>query len=121
MDPLSYFPTEMFERILTSLNGDDIGNIILVSKHWYNFINDDDFFWKSLCRNFDSIDITSDITQNLPWKEIFLRNFGKNGVVKRWKEGRYCCISCYEDIPDNFICELDVDTWGYLLDIETSR
>ncbi|XP_057305361.1 F-box only protein 48-like [Hydractinia symbiolongicarpus] len=119
MDPLQYFPSEMFERILVILHDKDVFNAVQVSKPWNFFINNNDHFWKELCKRLNPDDVLSDQCENLSWREIYLENIGKNGVVRRWKKGRYNKISTYEELQPDFICKLDVETWGLLLDLVT--
>ena len=123
MDPSAFFPAEIFEKILYYVCSDDISNVSLVSKHWLTFLDEDNILWKKLCEGIvEQDDLKIDVSLKMKWKDIFKKNHGKHGVIRRWKEGRYDKISSYEDLTKakGFICKLDVTTWGYLLDIATS-
>ena len=122
MDPSAVFPAEVFEKILYYVCSEDISSVSLVSKQWLTFLDEDNMLWKKLCETMmiEQEDLKTDISLSLKWKDIFKKNQGKHGVIRRWKEGRYDKISSYEDLAKGFICKLDVTTWGYLLDIATS-
>jgi hypothetical protein len=42
-------------------------------------------------------------------------------VKRRWLQGRYSWIKSAQELPSDFLCKLDVDTWGRILDAEFSR
>ena len=122
MDPSAFFPAEIFEKILYYVCSEDMSSVSLVSKQWLTFLDEDNMLWKKLCEGMmiEQEDLKLDISLRLKWKDIFKKNHGKHGVIRRWKEGRYDKISSYEVLAEGFICKLDVTTWGYLLDIATS-
>ena len=121
MDPASVFPSEIFEEILIYLNGESVNEVCLVCKNWLEFINGDSYLWKRYCKHFNSIDIETGLTSKLTWKEIFFKYKEKYELIRRWEKGLYNNISNYESLSENFICELDADTWGYLLDLESEN
>lgn len=117
MDPKEALPDEIFEMILSSVDVNDVKSVAMVSKTWHEFVHDDWFLWKSYCNKFDPSIVNEDKKKNYSWKEIFHRNFGKNGVITKWREGKFSTRDCFKKQPSDFICEFDVNTWGYLLDI----
>ena len=120
MDPLILFPRELFEKVMLSLTVKDLFSALQVSKQWRKSITENDYLWKCRCSIFENEDIANDLVNKLTWKEIFKKNFSRNKVLKRWKQGQYRKIRKYEELPSKFICKLSVEVWGYLLDIEES-
>ena len=119
MDPALVFPSEIFEEILIRVDGERINDISLVCKHWLEFINDSEYVWRHYCKNFSSKDIQSGIELNMSWKEIYLKFREKYTHIRRWEGGQH--QENKEWVCDNLIYEFDVDTWGYLLDVEFTR
>ena len=118
MDPQTKLPTEIFEKVLKDIEAEDLKTVSSVSREWRNFVDNDWALWKHHClKTIDQNLVDKDFSQEFTWKEIFKRNYGKNSLLRRWKEGKYSTPKCFEEQPDDFICELDVDTWGYILDI----
>ena len=120
MDPKEVLPHEVFEKILYNINVEDLATASSVSKSWKQFIDENWTIWKCYCQQIDQNVIEKDLQQELTWKEILKRNYRKNAVLRRWKEGQYSNNKCFIDKPDDFICSLNVETWGYLLDLVCS-
>ena len=120
-DPIQTLPTEIIELILKLVDPDDLGHIMQLSKSWGGLLQNNDLLWKYFCSSFDKDDVNSDLVDGYSWREIFLRNYGQAGGLRRWIGGKYASIRCYEDIPKNFYCKFSLDTWGYILDVEAAR
>jgi len=120
MDPKQILPHEVFEKIFYNINVEDLPSASSVSKSWKVFLDDNWTIWKYYCQNIDQGMVEKDLQQELTWKEILKKNYGKNAVLRRWREGKYSNNKCFEEQPDDFICQLNVDTWGYLLDLVCS-
>ena len=121
MDPWRNLPNEIFEKVLKDIEAEDLKTVGSVSREWRNFVDTDWALWKHhCCRALNRDILDKEILQELSWKDIFKQNYRKNGVLKRWKEGRYSTPECFKEQPDDFICELSVDTWGYILDMVCS-
>eukprot|EP00111_Clytia_hemisphaerica_P006061 TCONS_00017558-protein len=117
MDPKRTLPDELFEKVLQEVEIEDFKTINTVCKSWKNFVEGDWALWKYHCKNLDQTIVEKDAQKNTPWKDILKRNYGKNGVLRRWEEGLYSNMDCFVKQPDDFICELDLAMWGYLLDL----
>lgn len=118
MDPARVFPSEIFEQILYQVDGKNICDISRVCKRWQRFIDDDEYIWRYYCRHYNHRDIELGLAERLRWKEIFLKYKEKYDLIERWEKGLYKNIRDKRKIPHDFICELDADTWGYLVDLE---
>lgn len=123
MDFVNCFPTEVSSMIFSYL---DVGSLLqasLVCKNWRNIVMNLEFVWKKKCLTLDQISVNQDKEHGIPWKTIAILNYGRNGVKRRWLQGRYSNLNWKspQEIPKDFLCKLDVDTWGRILDAEFSR
>ncbi len=82
IDFVRTFPPELVEVIFSNLNPESVYSCLQASRMWNNFIEMDDSIWKSLCKNFDKASITDDLKCGLTWKEIFIKNYGIQGISK---------------------------------------
>ena len=120
MDPRRKLPKEIFEIVLKNVEAEDLKTVSSINREWRYFIDNNWAIWKHFCsKTIDQDMIEKDVSsqQKLTWKEIFRRNYKKSAVLKRWKDGKYSKQECFIEQPDDFICELEVDTWGYILDV----
>ncbi|XP_065654950.1 uncharacterized protein LOC124814463 isoform X2 [Hydra vulgaris] len=118
MDPMNIFPEEVFEKILLFVTVKDQYSASQVSKQWQSFITENEYLWRNRCSVFENI--ISMKPNNMTWKETFQKNVRKDKVLKKWKQGNFRRIHKYEEQLTDFICNLNVDMWGYLLDLEES-
>lgn len=121
MDFVNSLPTEVSSIIFSYL---DVGSLLqasLVCKNWRNIVVNLEFVWKKKCLTLDQISVNQDKANGIPWKRIAILNYGRNGVKRRWLQGRYSYLKSSQEIPKDFLCKLDVDTWGRILDAEFSR
>lgn len=116
MDPLKILPTELFEYILCAIQKEDLENVITVSKSWKNFIEKDWVIWKYHCREFDQF-LSIDEKHYCSWKDIFLKNYYKYEIVSRWRKRNHSNNEYFIKNTDELICPVDVETWGYILDL----
>ena len=121
-DFVNSFPPEVVEMIFTNLSPDEIYASLQANKEWNSFIDNDNIIWKMLCKDFDRDDVEEDLANGLSWKMIFTKNYGVKGVIRRWMKGKYSKVDFYdENMTQNFMAVLDVETWGFILEAELLR
>lgn len=121
LDFTEIFPTEIISFILSYLDIESLLQASLVNKKWRNIIVSLDLLWKRKCLTLDRLCVDRDKANGFSWKHIAIMNSGRNGVKRRWLQGRYSCIKSSQEIPRNILCKLDVETWGRILDAECNR
>ncbi len=122
-DFVTCFPAEIVEIIFTNLNPKAVYASLQASKLWNSFIEEDDLIWRSLCNVFDEDDVKEDLENGLSWKLIFIKNYGVEGVIRRWLKGKYSNLKYLGELSrtDELFAVLDVETWGVILDSELTR
>lgn len=54
-------------------------------------------------------------------QEIFIMNYGKNGIKRMWQQGMFSNPASYDDLPQGMFSNMDVDSWGDLFQLELDR
>lgn len=121
LDFTVFLPTELSSMILSYLDIESLLQASLVNKKWRHIIINLDFMWKRKCLSLDRLSVDLDTEKGLSWKRIAIMNYGRNGVKRRWLQGRYSTLKRGQDIPSDILCQLDTETWGRILDAEWSR
>ena len=121
-DFVQFLPQEVLEAIFTNVGEKGIHSSLLTCRTWSQFVDNDSFIWKDLCRNFDKDDVQADLANGLSWKAIFLNNQGTKGVVRRWLKGRYSNLKSHDQFgSQRIMAVLEAETWGLILEAEFSR
>ena len=121
MDFVKVLPTEITLKIFENT---DVKSLCLASqacRSWRNFINHCDLLWKIKCKTFDQNDVAKDAKEGLRWRAILIRNYGANGVRRRWEKGLFSCPKSYEELPGDHLCPMSAEVWGNILEIEMNR
>ena len=121
-DLVQILPPEITSMIFIFLDVKSLCQAAKTCKKWREFIDHSDLLWKLKCLSLDRVEVESDRTEgHVLWKTIAIRNFGVNGVKKRWLKGRFSNPATFEDLPRDHLCRMSVDTWGAILEAEMSR
>ena len=112
-------PPEIMLEILSFLNTKSLCQASQTCKKWHDFIYNTELLWRRKCKSFDREEIAQDIQTG--WRNIFIRNYGTNGIKKRWLEGKFSQAKSLDELPSNHLGPLSCETWGCILDVEISR
>lgn len=117
-------PLEMSLKIFSELDTHSLCNALLTCKLWYHIIEDSDYIWRDHCLIVRAVcqrEIDGDRHDGLSWKVTLVQNY-KRGILKRdWLRGRFSNIRSAEELLDKYMCPLDVETWGKILEAELDR
>lgn len=117
-------PPEVTYKIFSQL---DIQSLCRASETcwgWNRTIRNNDALWKPHCLTARAVcprEIDGDIKHGYTWRVTLLRNYQKSKVKHAWLSGRYSNIRSPVNLPKRFICPMDADTWGEILDAELER
>ncbi|XP_017312710.1 F-box only protein 48 [Ictalurus punctatus] len=115
-------PTEMSVRIFSELDVKSLCHASVTCKHWNVIIEESDNLWRNHCLScVCHREVDGDRSDGLSWKVTLVRNYKKSCVKRRWLKGKYSNVRCAEDLPQNSMCPLDVETWGEILEAELER
>ncbi|XP_027034860.1 F-box only protein 48 isoform X2 [Tachysurus fulvidraco] len=117
-------PTEMSVKIFSDLDIRSLCRASVTCKRWKAIIEGSDSLWRSHCLGMLAVcprDVNGDRSDGHSWKVTLVRNYQKSCVKRRWLKGKYSNICCFEDLPPNSMCSLDVETWGEILEAELER
>lgn len=121
MDFVTILPAEVTLEIFETLDVKSLCKASQVCNNWRTFINNCDLLWKIKCKKIDKEDVESDVKEGLRWKAIAIRNYGVNGVKRKWEKGLFSCPKSFEELPGDHLGPLSVENWGNILEIEMNR
>ncbi|CAO2640703.1 F-box only protein 48 [Lemmus lemmus] len=118
-------PLEVTRKVFSQLDVQSLCRASETCRSWNRMIRNDDALWKPHCLTARAVcqrEIDNDIKHGgYTWREILLRNYLKSKVKHAWLRGRYSNIRSPVNLPEGFICPMDADTWGEILDAELER
>lgn len=114
-------PPEVALKILSFLDTKSLCQASQTCKKWHDYIYNTELLWIAKCKSLDREEIAQDIQTGLWWRNIFIRNYGTNGIKKRWLEGKFSQAKSLDELPSNHLGPLSAETWGCILDVEMSR
>lgn len=121
MDFVKTLPTEITLKIFETMDVKSLCKASQVSRSWRNLINNCDLLWRLKCQKFDKKDVESDVKEGLRWRAILIRNYGANGVRRRWEKGLFSWPKSFEELPGDHLCPMNAEIWGNILEIEMNR
>ncbi|XP_062303814.1 F-box only protein 48 [Osmerus eperlanus] len=117
-------PTEISLKIFRQLDTHSLCNALLTCKLWYHIIEDSDHIWRDHCLVVRAVcqrQIDGDRQCGMSWKVTLVRNYKRSLLKRDWLRGRYSNVHCADELLDTYMCPLDVETWGEILEAELDR
>ncbi|XP_067845576.1 F-box only protein 48 isoform X2 [Heptranchias perlo] len=123
-DFVQFLPLELILKIFTELDIQSLSNATMTCKAWNYVIENSDSLWYNHCVTtlaVCKIELQCDRAIGLSWKVILVRNYKKSNIKRAWLDGRYSYIHSATELLRDSMCEMDVDTWGEILEAELER
>lgn len=117
-------PNELRVKICQYLPVDDLARCMRVCTTWNAWLHESHYLWalkqKQLCLTPKSMQLPHQ-TDEESQMDKFMRLYRESLVKRNWLSGRMDKISSYNDLPSNYICPMNVEVWGEILDQELLR
>ncbi|KAJ8002177.1 hypothetical protein DPEC_G00177110 [Dallia pectoralis] len=117
-------PMEMSLRIFSELDLDSLCRASLTCKLWHHIIEGCDHLWRNYCLTVRAVchqEIDRDRQNGLSWKVTLVRNYKRGYLKQEWLRGRFSNIRSADDLVNQYMCSLDVESWGEILEAELER
>ncbi|XP_038075212.1 F-box only protein 48-like [Patiria miniata] len=125
LDLMQNLPPELYLSILLRLDARSLQNASQTCKLWNSTIEDTDWLWRKFCHlkcdDWAMKEIQRDRGLGYSWKESFIRTCGPHSIKRKWFKGAFSNLNMYDKNLPPFMCCMDVETWGQILELELSR